>query len=152
MNIHPAVAALIQSLDPQREYAITHDLVAREIIRTGDNRSGFVFYDKASNIEAGIAFGGDFIRLDTHDVRRLQAAVHNEHAWRQDTRKTIESLNEAANSAGQNTCGRSWVAEIELCPRCGQNGSAHHAANRAARLTDDDMAEIHEREGKGEGT
>lgn len=36
------------------------------------------------------------------------------------------------------TCGRPWVAEIELCPRCGKDAAVHSHLTRA--VEDDDTA------------
>ena len=95
IEIHPRVRELITGLDPEREYAVTRDLAAHEIIRQGQNRvsSPVVFYDVVTGLEAGLAFG-DYIRLKHDDIRVLQSIARTGRA--RCANGTIESMNEAA--------------------------------------------------------
>lgn len=56
-----------------------------------------------------------------------------------------EKENLVANTTGDDvtngeTCGHAWVAEIELCFRCGLNAEAHAEENvKARRIIDQEM-------------
>jgi hypothetical protein len=98
----PAVRKLIESLDPAWEYAITRDLTAHEIFRTGHTvpASPIVFYDRESGRPANAVYGGrgNYIRVNKDDVRRLQAAVRNGQTPSVATFETVNSLNKQASS------------------------------------------------------
>lgn len=95
ITIEPEVRALAETLSEDREYVITRDLVAHEIVRQGGGDKPVTFYDASTGREVGLVHGTDTIRLGADDARRLREAVRDEQATA-GLAPMIRSLNSAA--------------------------------------------------------
>ena len=97
ISIEPEVQELIDGLDPDRQYAISRDLVAHEIVWAGRKTGERIgaFYDVATSREIGLVITGDYIRLIKDEVRSLRTARERGTASATVAR-TIESMNRAA--------------------------------------------------------
>jgi hypothetical protein len=130
ITIEPEVQALIDGLDPDRQYAIGRDLVPHEIVWAGRKTGERVgaFYDVDTSREIGLVIGGDYIRLTALEVQKLRDARERGLADAV-VAGTISSMNRAAHDC--RTVAAMVAAHAEL--------DAAEQAVEAARTRRDEL-------------